>query len=581
MNILLSDEIKDRINCADLLQMQGIQCGRGNIPCPFPDHEDNDPSFGLCHDNRGFKCFGCDRGGTVIDLAMHLNGMDQKDAIIWLGEKLNIIEPSTPAPVSKPKKKQQLGNVVRTYDYTDADGSMIFQVLRYEPKDFRQRRPDGNGGWSMSVPQEYRTLYRLPEVIASARVYLVEGEKDADTMHDIGLTATTMPIGARGSGKVNWSPKYSEILRGKEVVIIADNDESGHGHAAAVEIELAGIAKRVALFKSAKLADAPPKSDVSDWVNSGLLSAVDIQQDGEASLYPPKFDSMADAVKQFGDYMRRKASGEIKPIKTGLWFIDDRMSIEPGNVVIVAARPAGGKTSTMVSIAALQAKSGLAVPGFFSLEMTTEEMTCRLQSCISGVPFKSIWDNDLDEHQRNQVSTATHSIINSPMRFVAPRKRMGIADIEKVAAEWVDRHGVNIIYLDQLSKIKPSEGKSRFEQFSNNMSSVKELALKLNVPIVMAAQIRRPGDPSKLTPPRLSELKDTGQIEEDADIVLMPWRPDSEGNIPEGSTHDFNGRRVEMCGRIFFFCRKYRNGQTWSHYTDFDGPTMTVHRTRS
>src|SRR5262249_45750248 len=111
--------------------------------------------------------------------------------------------------------------------------TLLFQVVRFEPKDFRQRRPDGNGGWTWSLGETRRVLYRLPQIATAIRrgeaVYIVEGEKDAHTLGERGLTATTNPGGAN-----KWRPDYADPLRGADVVIIGDNDQAGRDHVAKV-----------------------------------------------------------------------------------------------------------------------------------------------------------------------------------------------------------------------------------------------------------------------------------------------------------------------------------------------------------
>ncbi len=138
----------------------------------------------------------------------------------------------------KPKAKLSL---VKTYDFHDADGTLLFQKLRYIDEDgkktFRQRKPDGNGGWEYSLGSTPKVLYNLPAVLAAksrgSRIFVVEGEKDADALIEKGAVATTMPGGA---GK--WLPIHTEALAGAEVDVIADNDEVGLEHARKVVAEL-------------------------------------------------------------------------------------------------------------------------------------------------------------------------------------------------------------------------------------------------------------------------------------------------------------------------------------------------------
>ncbi len=134
--------------------------------------------------------------------------------------------------------------------------------MRSAPKDFRQRRPDGSGGWISNLGDVRRVLYRLPELLAAGPtrpVFVPEGEKDVDALWGIGYLATT---NAMGAGK--WRPQYSESLRGRHVVILPDNDQPGRQHAQAVAQSLAGVAASVRILE---LLGLPAKGDVSNWLD--------------------------------------------------------------------------------------------------------------------------------------------------------------------------------------------------------------------------------------------------------------------------------------------------------------------------
>src|ERR1022692_3468437 len=117
--------------------------------------------------------------------------------------------------------------IVATYNYHDASGKTVFQVVRYSPKDFRQRRPDGNGGWIWKMAGVERVLYRLPEILRAVEnanpIYICEGEKDCDVMKQLGFDATCNPGGAakKADGE-KWLNSYTDTLRGADVCIIAD-----------------------------------------------------------------------------------------------------------------------------------------------------------------------------------------------------------------------------------------------------------------------------------------------------------------------------------------------------------------------
>ena len=170
---------------------------------------------------------------------------------------------ATPAPApAAPKPRKTPAKFVASYDYRDETGELLMQVVRMEPKTFRQRRPDGDT-WAWSIKDVRVVPYRLPELLAApdAVVYLVEGEKDADRLASMGLVAT---CNAGGAGK--WTAAHSEFLRGRNVVILPDNDGAGVEHAKKATKTLRGI---VASVRTITLPDLAEKGDVSDWLDAG------------------------------------------------------------------------------------------------------------------------------------------------------------------------------------------------------------------------------------------------------------------------------------------------------------------------
>ena len=136
--------------------------------------------------------------------------------------------------------------IVAAYPYYDADGELLFEVVRTDPKGFRQRRPDGRGGWVWSlVGLEQRPLYRLPQILDAVAqgevIWVVEGEKDAEALVRLGFAATCNPAGA---GK--WRPEHTAALAGARLVeVVADDDEAGTAHARSVADAIAPVVGEV------------------------------------------------------------------------------------------------------------------------------------------------------------------------------------------------------------------------------------------------------------------------------------------------------------------------------------------------
>lgn len=162
---------------------------------------------------------------------------------------------------------------VADYDYVDEQGNLLYQVVRYEPKDFRQRRPDG-AGWTWKLGDTRRVLYNLPDVVdavaADVEVWVVEGEKDADALGRAGQVAT---CNVGGAGK--WRKEYADALKGARVVICADNDGAGIEHARRVAASLDGVAAQVRVVRPRRF------KDIADHLGAGLelddLEPIDCQ----------------------------------------------------------------------------------------------------------------------------------------------------------------------------------------------------------------------------------------------------------------------------------------------------------------
>lgn len=162
-------------------------------------------------------------------------------------------------------QKASLGQIVATYDYVDEQGEILFQSVRYEPKSFRQRRPDGKGGWIWDLEGVRPVLFRLPEALAAvakgATIYVVEGEKDVLTLERLRFRAT-----CNAAGALKFRIEHAEPLRGADVVIICDNDDVGRQHGESVAHMLWGVAKRVRIIWH--LPNVPEKGDITDWLGA-------------------------------------------------------------------------------------------------------------------------------------------------------------------------------------------------------------------------------------------------------------------------------------------------------------------------
>ncbi|MBI1743550.1 hypothetical protein HYR54_10865 [Candidatus Acetothermia bacterium] len=246
-----------------------------------PAHPDENPSLSISVGNDGKVLLRCFAGCPVKNVVYAL-GLEMADLF----------------PAFQRREERQ---IITTYDYTDENGQLLYQIVRYDPKDFRARCPGKNGNWIWNLKKTRRVLYHLPEVLSAVQsgqtVFVCEGEKDVESLCKLGLTATTNPGGA---GK--WRSEYSEALHGAQAVIVPDKDEPGRKHAAQVTRSLHGVAARV------KVVELPgPGKDVTDWVQAGgtqedLFQLIEQAPEWEPSLQDSHVDdSPVGLVKRLAD----------------------------------------------------------------------------------------------------------------------------------------------------------------------------------------------------------------------------------------------------------------------------------------
>jgi putative DNA primase/helicase len=210
-----------------------------------PAHEDSSPSLSVRLADNGnllLNCHaGCKTGEILTAIGVHAS---------------DLFERSTSGQAEGP---------IATYNYVDENGTLLYQVLRYAGHRFKQRRPAEGGGWEWGTAGVKRVLYNLPSVIEAVaeerRIFVVEGEKDADMLTVLGCTATTNCCGAG-----RWRDEHSLPLHGATVAIIPDNDEAGDDHALAVAEALTNKAAEVKIVRLPGLGN---HEDVSDWIERG------------------------------------------------------------------------------------------------------------------------------------------------------------------------------------------------------------------------------------------------------------------------------------------------------------------------
>jgi hypothetical protein len=315
---------------ARLEEVTGYPVRNGSGRCPA--HDDRNPSLSVCRGNSG--------------VATHCHaGCDVEDVVAALGLTMGDL-------FDAPSQRAAEARMAHRYGYRDEHGVLLFEVVRFVPKGFRQRRPDGKGGWVWNTKGVRRVLYRLPKVLealaADQPIFVCEGEKDAVALGKAGYVATCNPGGA---GK--WRDEYSQVLAGADVVVVADRDQAGYRHARQVARSLEKVNATVRVVEPMEGKDAADHLTAGRTVEEFAL--IDAELDalcGVPTSNGQRSPRQSDSPGQADDtprYLALTAASSIR-IDRPRWVWDRRIPI--GGTTLMPGREGLGKTLLVCWLAA-------------------------------------------------------------------------------------------------------------------------------------------------------------------------------------------------------------------------------------
>jgi replicative DNA helicase len=297
------------------------------------------------------------------------------------------------------------------------------------------------------------------------------------------------------------------------------------------------------------------------------------------------------AITLIEDFQSRK--GRLHGLHTGFHKLDEMTAgWKPGEMIVLAARPGQGKTALALTFArhALDQrydettdawkKPGHAV-GMFSLEMTNEQLMLRLLAAYGSESLQRIRQGDLDEHSLQKLRMVAQDMKEWPL-YLDDSSFLTINQLRGKARRMKDRYGIELLVIDYLQLLRSESAQAkdnRQNEVAEISRGIKALAKELAIPIIILAQLNRRSEEAKAEP-ALHNLRESGAIEQDADVVLLLHRPDQEKD------QDGNERQVSPIIPYSLNIAKQRNGPTdkldivfHAPYTRFDDPIR--HETRS
>jgi len=254
------------------------------------------------------------------------------------------------------------------------------------------------------------------------------------------------------------------------------------------------------------------------------------------------FIAMRDLVKD--SFPKIEKLFEQKRLITGVptGFVDlDEMTrgLQGGDLVIVAARPSMGKTSLVLNIAQYVAALGDQVVGFFSLEMSKESLFLRLLTSEAQIDGHRLMSGAIGGNDYHRISHALEKL-NAMKLFIDDTANIGVLEMRAKSRRLQAEHGLNLLVVDYIQLMS---GRGRFENRTLELASIsrsmKGLAKELNVPIVVLSQLSRAPEARSDHRPQLSDLRESGALEQDADVVVLIYRDDvynRDPNSPDAGT---------------------------------------------
>ena len=374
-------------------------------------------------------------------------------------------------------------------------------------------------------------------------------------------------------------PQYLARLAAEATTVINAEDYGRTIHDLAIRRDLILIGEDIVNSAYDAAVDATPRGQIEEAERK--LYAV-----AETGRYEGGFQRFSDALTVAVD-MAAKAfqrDGRLSGIATGLTDLDRYMGgLQASDLVIVAGRPGMGKTALATNIAFNIAKAyefsvrpdgahettNGGIVGFFSLEMSAEQLATRVIAEQSGVPSYKIRRGDISESEFHRIADAARLMQSIPF-YIDQTGGLSIAQLTARARRLKRQRGLDVLVIDYLQLLggsKSSRSDGRVQEVTEITTGLKALAKEMNVPVIALSQLSRQVESRDDKRPQLSDLRESGSIEQDADVVMFVFREEYylKNKQPREGTEEFVAWQTDMerfHGRAEVIIGKQRHGPT-------------------
>jgi replicative DNA helicase len=227
-------------------------------------------------------------------------------------------------------------------------------------------------------------------------------------------------------------------------------------------------------------------------------------------------------------------------------------------MIVIAARPSMGKTSLAMNIAEHVVLEQRLAVGVFSLEMTAESLVLRMLCSRARVNLRDIRDGFLAERDFPKLTGAAGKLANAPL-FIDDSASLSILQLRARARRMAQQHGIKLFIIDYLQLLHSTSARrveNRQQEIADISNGIKALAKELEVPVIVLSQLNRELEKDKSRKPRLSDLRESGAIEQDADLVALLYKPNS------GDEEEATSREETDAVPVNLLIAKQRNGPT-------------------